>query len=57
MKEFNFKPAPWLPFSDDVEMLEDLILVAVNEAMKKVDSANSEKLGKLTGGMNIPGLF
>ena len=42
---------------DDVEMLEDLILVAVNEAMKKVDELNSQKLGKLTGGMNIPGLF
>ena len=42
---------------DDVEMLEDLILVAVNDAMKKVDGANSEKLGKLTGGMSIPGLF
>ncbi len=42
---------------DDVEMLEDLILVAVNEAMKKVDDASSKKLGALTGGMNIPGLF
>ncbi|MBQ6998672.1 MAG: YbaB/EbfC family nucleoid-associated protein [Clostridia bacterium] len=43
--------------ADDVEMLEDLILVAVNDAMKKVDGASSERLGKLTGGMNIPGLF
>ena len=42
---------------DDVEMLEDLILVAVNDAMKQVDEANSQKLGKLTGGMSIPGLF
>ena len=42
---------------DDAEMLEDLVLVAVNDAMKKVDGANSEKLGKLTGGMSIPGLF
>lgn len=42
---------------DDIEMLEDLIMVAVNDAMKQVDNASSQKLGKLTGGMNIPGLF
>lgn len=38
---------------DDVEMLEDLILTCVNEALKKVDSAQSESLGKY----NIPGLM
>ena len=43
--------------SDDVEMLQDLVLSAVNEAMKKVDSANNEKMSRLTGGLNIPGLF
>ena len=43
--------------ADDIEMLEDLILVAVNDVMKKIDSANQTKLGQLTGGMNIPGLF
>lgn len=42
---------------DDVEMLQDLIITAVNEAMKKVDAANNAKMSKLTGGMNIPGLF
>ena len=42
---------------DDVEMLEDLILVAVNEGLKKVDESSQAKLGKLTGGLNIPGLF
>ena len=42
---------------DDVEMLEDLILTAVNEAIAKVDEANNSKMSKLTGGMNIPGLF
>ena len=42
---------------DDVEMLEDLILTAVNEATAKVDEANNSKMSKLTGGMNIPGLF
>ena len=35
---------------DDVEMLEDLVMVAVNEAMKKVDEASSANMAKLTGG-------
>lgn len=42
---------------DDVEMLEDLILSAVNEALRNAEEASSNKMGKLTGGMNIPGLF
>ncbi len=42
---------------DDVEMLEDLIQVAVNDAIKKVDENSQAQLGKLTGGLNIPGLF
>ncbi|MCR1899960.1 YbaB/EbfC family nucleoid-associated protein [Irregularibacter muris] len=42
---------------DDVEMLEDLILAAVNEAMRKAEDMVSSEMGKLTGGMNIPGLF
>ena len=36
---------------DDVEMLEDLIMVAVNDAMKKVDEASSSSMAKMTGGM------
>lgn len=43
--------------SDDVEMLEDLVLSAVNEALKKAEEASSNQMGKLTGGLNIPGLF
>ena len=42
---------------DDVEMLEDLVLSAVNEAMRKADEETANKMGKVTGGMNIPGLF
>lgn len=42
---------------EDVEMLEDLILSAVNEAIKKAEEESSKELGKLTGGMNIPGMF
>jgi DNA-binding YbaB/EbfC family protein len=40
---------------DDVEMLQDLILAAVNEASRKVDSTIQEKIGGLTGGLKIPG--
>ena len=39
------------------EMLEDLVLVAVNQALEKVDKISQEKMGSLTGEMNIPGLF
>lgn len=42
---------------DDVEMLEDLILAAVNEVIKKVDSASANKMSSITGGLNIPGMF
>ena len=42
---------------DDVEMLEDLILTAVNDVLAKVDSANANKMSSLTGGLNLPGLF
>lgn len=42
---------------DDVEMLEDLVLSAVNEALKKAEDETANKMGKLTGGMNIPGMF
>jgi DNA-binding YbaB/EbfC family protein len=42
---------------DDVEMLQDLITAAVNEASRKVDAAIQEKIGSLTGGMKIQGLF
>lgn len=41
---------------EDVEMLEDLLIAAVNEAMRKADETAERELGKITGGMNIPGL-
>lgn len=46
---------PEVVSKDDVEMLQDLVLAAVNEAGRKVDEAVQEKLGSLTGGMRIPG--
>ncbi len=42
---------------DDVEMLQDLIIAAVNEVMRQVDEASESEMSKLTGGLNIPGLM
>ena len=41
---------------DDVEMLQDLVLTAVNEALKKSQELATSRLGALTSGLNIPGL-
>ncbi len=41
---------------EDVEMLEDLLVASVNEAMRKADETLEREMGKITGGMNIPGL-
>ena len=46
---------PEVVSKDDVEMLQDLVVAAVNEAGRKVDDAIQEKVGALTGGMKIPG--
>ena len=42
---------------EDVEMLQDLVLAAVNEAIKKSQDMIQEEMSKVTGGMNIPGMF
>ena len=42
---------------DDVEMLQDLVLAAVSEALNKAEQMMTDEMGKLTGGINIPGLF
>nr|WP_310262931.1 YbaB/EbfC family nucleoid-associated protein [Fictibacillus barbaricus] len=42
---------------DDIDMLQDLVLAATNDALKKVDEMVSQDMGKFTKGMNIPGLF
>jgi DNA-binding YbaB/EbfC family protein len=42
---------------DDVEMLQDLIVAAVNEARKRSQDLMAGEMGKLTGGLGIPGLF
>ncbi|HAM14893.1 MAG TPA: nucleoid-associated protein [Eggerthellaceae bacterium] len=42
---------------DDVEMLQDMILVAVNEALREVAAAGEQRMSSVTGGLGIPGLF
>ena len=42
---------------DDVEMLQDMVLAAVNEGLRIASETMEKEMGKLTGGMNIPGLF
>ena len=41
---------------DDVEMLQDLIIVAVNEGLRQIDEISNSEMSKLTGGLGIPGL-
>ena len=42
---------------DDVEMLQDLVMAAVNELMRQIDEASETEMSKVTGGLNIPGLM
>ena len=42
---------------DDIETLSDILVAAVNEAIKRVEETNNEELNKITGAMNMPGLF
>ncbi|GBG56050.1 Nucleoid-associated protein [bioreactor metagenome] len=54
----SLKIAPSAVDPEDVEMLEDLIAAAINEAVKKVDDMMAQEMGKLTGGLNLPpGMF
>jgi DNA-binding YbaB/EbfC family protein len=52
----SVKIAPEAINPDDVEMLEDLVLAAVNEALTKAQEMGAKRMSKLTGGLNIPGL-
>ena len=42
---------------DDVEMLQDLVIAAVNEAMRTADAEQAQNMSRLTGGLNLGGLF
>ena len=48
---------PEVAVADDVEMLQDLILAAINEALNRSREMMAAEMSKLTGGMQIPGLF
>lgn len=55
LKEIKINPEVIDP--EDVEMLEDLVLAAVNEGLRKSTELQSEEISKITGGIKIPGLF
>lgn len=55
LKELKINPE--VVDAEDVEMLEDLILACINEALRKADEMVTQEMGKITGGINIPGLF
>ncbi len=42
---------------DDIESLQDVLVAACNEAIRTVEDTNAAEMGKVTGGMNIPGMF
>jgi DNA-binding YbaB/EbfC family protein len=52
----SIKIDPEVVDRDDVQMLEDLVLAAVSQAMKKSQEMYQEEMSKLTGGLNVPGL-
>ncbi|MCL2157832.1 MAG: YbaB/EbfC family nucleoid-associated protein [Oscillospiraceae bacterium] len=47
---------PALVDPEDIETLSDVLIAAINEAIKTVEDANNEEMGKLTGGLNLPGM-
>jgi len=55
-KILSVKISPEAVEAEDMELLEDMVLTAVNEAITKSQETAAEQLGKLTGGLNIPGL-
>jgi len=52
----NIKIKPEVVDPEDVEMLEDLLMASINEAMRKATDTMEREMGKATGGMNIPGM-
>ena len=49
--------APEIVDPDDIETLSDILIAAVNEAIKTVETASSAEMSKITGGMSLPGMF
>jgi len=57
MELTNVEISPEVVDPEDVEMLEDMILTAVNDAMKQIDELTEKEMAKVTGGMKLPGMF
>lgn len=55
MQSIEIKPEVVDP--DDIEMLQDLIVAGVNEAISSIEKTNNDELSKITGNINIPGMF
>lgn len=55
LKSVKLKPEVVDP--EDLEMLEDLILAAVNEAIRVIEETSGNEMSKLTGGLSLPGMF
>ncbi len=55
LKSLTLKPEVVDP--EDIEMLQDLIISAVNEAVNNVEATTENEMGKITGGVSLPGLF
>jgi nucleoid-associated protein EbfC len=53
----SLKLDPEVVSKDDVEMLQDLIVAAINDAHRKVDEAMSDQVGGMMGGLKLPGMF
>ena len=56
-KILSVEISPEVVNSEDIELLQDLVMTAVNEAVEKSQSLVTSRLGEVTGGLNIPGLF
>lgn len=55
IKSLTLKPE--IVDSEDIEMLQDLIISAVNEAINNIEAETEAEMGKITGGVSLPGLF
>ena len=55
IKSLTLKPE--IVDKDDIEMLQDLVISAVNEAINNIEQTTEEEMNKITGGVSLPGLF
>ena len=56
-KILNLTISPDVVDPDDVEMLQDLVMSAINEALRQIEESANSQMSKLTGGLNLPGMF